>query len=166
MRPHPETKTIAEILAMDARRKSEKQIHEANGRKKILDFVAPFEKTAVTVEGYFFNVRQEGKEYCNCERADLHDVHMWIVESVGDPQDKSVVMELTPRWRAANSGWKVKTLTHLKNQHAHIRITGWLMFDQEHPEQLPNSTGKRGTLWEIHPVTKIEVFTNGQWQEL
>lgn len=162
----PESKTITDILAMN----SPTQLGEQNPRNKWtqanLDLVAPFEKTAVSVEGYFFNAEQEGKEHCNCERPDLHDVHMWILKTQGQPQNTSVVMELTPRWRAANPAWKLETLTQLKNQHALMRITGWMMFDQEHPEQLPNSEGKRGTLWEVHPVTKIEVFTSGQWREL
>jgi hypothetical protein len=30
-----------------------------------------------------------------------------------------------------------------------VRIRGWLMLDQEHPEQIGKT---RGTLWEIHPI--------------
>jgi hypothetical protein len=54
-------------------------------------------------------------------------------------------------------------------QHAKIRITGWMMFDQEHPDQLHVTQQHpiiRGSLWEIHPVTKIEVSSNGQSREL
>jgi hypothetical protein len=37
------------------------------------------------------------------------------------------------------------------------------MFDPEHTNHL----GKyRMTLWEIHPITRIEVFQNGAWIEL
>jgi len=36
------------------------------------------------------------------------------------------------------------------------------MFDPEHPDQIKKT---RATLWEVHPVLKIEVFQNGQWTE-
>jgi hypothetical protein len=32
----------------------------------------------------------------------------------------------------------------------------------EHPEQIGQF---RATLWEIHPITRIEVFTGGKWVE-
>ena len=38
---------------------------------------------------------------------------------------------------------------------------GWLLLDQEHPEQLLASGNRnkvRGTLWELHPVVEIEVM--------
>jgi len=37
------------------------------------------------------------------------------------------------------------------------------MMDPEHPDQVGKT---RKTLWEIHPVLKIEVFSGGQWREL
>jgi len=38
-----------------------------------------------------------------------------------------------------------------------------LMFDTEHI----NVIGKqRATVWEVHPITKIEVQQNGQWVDL
>ena len=44
-----------------------------------------------------------------------------------------------------------------------VRISGWLMLDQEHPEQIGKT---RGTLWEIHPITRIEVKDANGWREL
>jgi hypothetical protein len=38
-----------------------------------------------------------------------------------------------------------------------------LMLDPEHPEQLGKT---RGTLWEIHPVMRIEVRRGGRWGDL
>ena len=37
------------------------------------------------------------------------------------------------------------------------------MLDPEHRNHLGRY---RSTLWEIHPITKIEVFTNGKWVDL
>jgi hypothetical protein len=37
-----------------------------------------------------------------------------------------------------------------------------LMFDSEHPEQPSN----RATLWEIHPITAVEVEAGGIWRRV
>ena len=37
------------------------------------------------------------------------------------------------------------------------------MMDPEHPDQIGKT---RGTIWEIHPITKIEVEQNGGWVTL
>jgi hypothetical protein len=46
---------------------------------------------------------------------------------------------------------------------APVRISGWTMFDPAHRNHLGRY---RSTLWEIHPITKIEVFQDGQWIDL
>jgi hypothetical protein len=44
-----------------------------------------------------------------------------------------------------------------------VRISGWLLLDPEHRAHL----GKyRSTLWEIHPITRIEVFDGKNWIDL
>jgi hypothetical protein len=43
-----------------------------------------------------------------------------------------------------------------------IRATGWLMYNFEHHAQIAKT---RGTLWEVHPVMKIEVFQSGESKE-
>jgi hypothetical protein len=51
-----------------------------------------------------------------------------------------------------------------------VRISGWLMYDGQHPEQLPPGTPSqpptRATLWEIHPIMKVEFKQNGVWKTL
>jgi hypothetical protein len=44
-----------------------------------------------------------------------------------------------------------------------VRFSGWLLFDPEHKNHLGRF---RQTLWEIHPITKIEVSTDGEWVDL
>lgn len=56
-------------------------------------------------------------------------------------------------------GWTDAKLKDLVTQKCHVRISGWLMWDQEHPEQIGNH---RATLWEIHPIHLIEFEQNGQ----
>jgi len=156
--------TIDEILHLP----SSTQLGHTNPRSdwspQNLNLVGQFEKTGATVEAYLRRVRQEGKGHCNCERLDLNDFNMWIIANPNSLPAKSVVVEATPRWRGANPNWNLQVLQHLVAQHSRVRITGWLLFDQEHPEQLHATLKQpiiRGTLWEIHPVAKIEVFSNG-----
>jgi hypothetical protein len=46
------------------------------------------------------------------------------------------------------------------------------MFDPDHPPMMydpthPNAPGKyRITLWEVHPITRIEVWKSGAWVDL
>ena len=58
---------------------------------------------------------------------------------------------------------RLHTLKRLAQQRAKVRITGWLMLDPEYLDQIGH-TG--GGWWEIHPITKIEVFTGGRWVQL
>jgi len=74
-----------------------------------------------------------------------------------------VVAEVTPRWLAATHGWRLRFLKRLADQGARVRLTGWLMLDPDHPDQIGKT---RGGLWELHPVTTIEVFSGGRWIEL
>jgi hypothetical protein len=112
---------------------------------------------------FWVAVRQEGPESVNCHRNDLYDCHTWLSDSQGASKAQSFVAEVTPRWRASNPGWRLQNLAPLVNQGAKFRITGWLLFDQEHPEQIAKF---RATLWEIRPITKIQVSTSGKWIEL
>ncbi len=158
----PRTMNVADIERLPAPRAATRKKRE-RWPPSAARVVAPLEKEGVTVEGFLVGVRQEGKEATNCDARDLHDFHTWIVASAGEGKADSFVAEVTPRWRASNSGWRLKTLERLARQHARVRLTGWLLFDQEHPEQIGKT---RATLWEIHPVTKIEVFSAGHWREL
>lgn len=129
------------------------------------------EETGVEVTGYLAGVNHEGEESCNCSDKIHRDYHMWLVPSAGNKQSKSVVVELSPRlvanhptWPAlAQKAWRDGTL---------VRIRGWRMWDQEHPEQLHNRRDRQGklhhatraTLWEIHPIHEVEVQdAQGKW---
>jgi hypothetical protein len=37
------------------------------------------------------------------------------------------------------------------------------MLDPDHPNMVGSA---RGTIWEIHPITKIEVWKSGAWVDL
>jgi hypothetical protein len=82
-----------------------------------------------------------------------------------------MVVELSPRLLDAHPNWP-KLASKAWRDGTLVRIRGWRMWDQEHPEQLHNRTDKkrklhhatRATLWEIHPIHEIDVQdAQGNW---
>lgn len=121
-----------------------------------------------SVVGYVHDVKPGGIESCNCRARDAahRDTH---IELVLDPMQagggQRVIVEVTPRWRAMMAArgvdWSTATLrrSYLGRW---VRVTGWLMFDAEHANASENTApGRprnwRGTAWEVHPITSIEV---------
>lgn len=133
----------------------------SNWSQSDVDAVNQYEGIAVRTVGYIAGVRHEGTESPNCHALDARDFHVWLVPNQGDPRSKSMVVEVTPRVRDQRSGWTDSALASLTGQQ--VRISGWLLMDQEHPEQLGQT---RATLWEIHPIIHIEVNQGGSWQSI
>lgn len=127
--------------------------------------ISQYEGTPVSVEGFLAGAREAGTESCNCHgtEAALLDWHIWLTASPGEDRSQSIVVETTPRVRASHPNWTLPKLTRLVKAQQEVRISGWVMFDPEHPEQLKKT---RGTLWEIHPIMKIEVKQGDQWISL
>ncbi len=127
----------------------------------MLSAVGPQEKRAVQVVGYLLRVKLEGREATNCgsDKPDERDFHVWLANSPDDNRSDAVVVEVSPRVRALHKSWSLTNLNRLVRQRSRVRISGWLMLDQENPEQIGKT---RATLWEIHPILKIEVRTGGQ----
>jgi hypothetical protein len=69
-------------------------------------------------------------------------------------------VEITPRVRATHPAWTEARLDTLVSSQARIRISGWLMLDQMHPERVGVN---RVTLWEVHPIMHIDVQQSGRW---
>jgi hypothetical protein len=124
--------------------------------------IQPYEGVAVSVIGYLTAIKVEGAESTNCHFANSTEVdwHMPLVEQAGDAEATAVVVETTPRVRQVHTKWTPTSLAPWVKSGAPVRISGWTLLDPEHRAHL----GKyRSTLWEIHPITKIEVFRDGQW---
>jgi hypothetical protein len=119
------------------------------------------------VEGYLLLVRQQGAESTNCGSTAATEVdwHMWLASRPNDDRGtKSVVIEATPRVRAKHPSWALDAVQTLAREDTRVRISGWAMLDPEHPEEVGKS---RGTIWEIHPIMKIEAQqAGGGWREL
>ncbi len=127
--------------------------------------VARYEGIPVSLEGYLAGAKVEGPEATNCHAADTkdRDWHIWLTGRRGTDRSGSIVVEATPRVRVAHSGWRFSAVRNAARDGDRVRISGWLMLDPDHPEQLGKT---RGTLWEIHPIMKIEIQRNGRWVNL
>ena len=123
------------------------------------------EKRAVQVVGYLLGVKLEGREATNCgsDAPEERDFHVWLANSPDDDRLDAVVVEVTPRVRARHPSWSLTNLRRFVRQRSRVRISGWLMLDEGHPEQVGKT---RVTLWEIHPILRIEVWSARRWREL
>jgi len=110
------------------------------------------EGRAVSVVGYINNLQIE----------DDGDIHLWIGKRDAAMPDRFIA-EVTPYFRHRHSAWGFEELAKLKQQRTPIRVTGWPLWDELHPEELRVS---RATLWEIHPITKLEENVGGSWVSL
>lgn len=147
--------------------------------------IAKYEGEALTVEGYLYKLKVEsssasaahGGESTNCHFRLASDVdwHMALTANAREGEDVAIVVETTPRLRQQHPNWNTAALkpwtfmigsqpnTNYNAQK--VRISGWLMLDPEHQDMINH--GQRSTLWEIHPVTKIEVQdSTGTWIDL
>ncbi len=130
------------------------------------DAVNLYEGSAVRVHGYLTGYRLEIPEPPNCysTKARHKDYHMWLNETPGGKRRDAVVIELTPRVRVNHAGWTEDRLAALVELQVPVRVSGWLMLDQMHPE---NVRGNRVTLWEVHPIMNFEwQRPNGTWVSL
>jgi hypothetical protein len=59
--------------------------------------ITPLEQQGVIVEAFLIGVKQEGPETTNCRRQNLHDYHLWMVDTRDQTRAASVVVEMTPR---------------------------------------------------------------------
>jgi uncharacterized protein YraI len=152
-----------------------------------LAVIAPYEGEAVSVTGFVAKQRgiivenaqaSKNGEATNCHATDDAGVdwHMTLVKHPNDPKSAGIVVETTPRVRANGHPWTPDMLANAIANGDSVRITGWLLYDPEHFAQTTNydparpSSGPtvRATLWEVHPVTKIEIFDSGtgQWRSI
>ena len=141
-----------------------------------LAVIAPYEGVALSVTGFVAAqngiivedaAHSSGGESTNCHASDDPGVdwHVTLVHQPNDPKSAGIVVETTPRVRAKHP-WTPAMLSAAVANRDSVRISGWLMYDPEHFAQTTNydaakpSTAAtyRATLWEIHPITKIEVF--------
>jgi hypothetical protein len=127
--------------------------------------IAHYEGVPVAVEGYLAKAKQSGPESCNCHGADndMRDFHLFLTAKADGDRTRSIVVEPTPALRAKHAGWTLRNFNEIVREKKRVRLSGWLLFDAEHPEQIGKT---RGTIWEIHPLMKVEVKQFGMWTTL
>lgn len=128
--------------------------------------VARFEGAAVRLEGYLAGARLEIPEPPNCYARDAtdRDFHLWLTEHPHGRERDAVVVEITPRVRATHVGWTLERLARLVREQREVRVSGWLMLDQMHPELVRVN---RATMWEVHPILRLDVrSSDGTWVPL
>jgi hypothetical protein len=123
--------------------------------------------SAATITGYVRLVKPGGPETVNCMAKGVPnmDTHIELVPQKGDGETSVVVIEVSPRIRAImkqkGEDWSTDALEkRLKGQV--ITVQGWLFFDAEHANEAETTHpggahNWRGTAWEIHPVTGIQI---------
>jgi hypothetical protein len=123
----------------------------------------------LTVQGFLVHrVKQESDgsgESTNCHllNPDEVDWHIYLSDTAGlDDISQAVIVETTPRTRPLHK-WKKSDLDAVVNKNVPVRISGWLLYDFEHVNAIGT---QRATVWEVHPITKIEIQRNGQWVDL
>lgn len=119
----------------------------------------------MVLKGQLLQAVHEGPESPNCGTE--HDYHIFIgaidtahaqgahltKAQVRSRKKHSVVVELTPNIQDLYPAWGDRLQQELAGRN--VCITGWLLYDYEHPPQIGHT---RGTLWEIHPVTGIALL--------
>lgn len=127
------------------------------------------EGAPVVVEGFLVHkvkVENHGKgESTNCHLVGNNEVdwHMYLSDTAGlDDISQAIIVETTPRTRPLHK-WKKADLDKIVNKNTPVRISGWLLYDFEHTGQIGTY---RATVWEVHPITKIEVKQGDQWLDL
>jgi hypothetical protein len=147
----------------------------------------PLEKEIVSFTGYLVLAYAGPPETTNCASIDFHDWHLEMFEKpldhppqIGDPTP--IVCEITPRTQSAIYRDNVRlqalagfirapdlTIEPTGHPARKIRVTGYLLWDDEHNGKGDVGTSIRtigankyhqpwrSTAWEIHPAIKIEV---------
>ncbi len=129
------------------------------------DFIAQYEGTPITVEGYIVNLREGPPDPSNCSRSasSFLDWHLAFTKGPRDDRSQSILAEVTPRIRVQHE-WTMESIHSLLiDNHLAVRLSGWLYFDPEHPGDVGVT---RLTLWEINPVMQIHVLEGTRWVPL
>src|SRR6185437_5137424 len=125
---------------------------------------AAHDQSGVVVTGYLVAATFRPNETWNCRNARWRDIRLILADSPQPASTDTLFAVVTPAWQDANAAWDQPTLRKLAAARSKIRITGWMLYANDDAVDL---TRGRRTLWEIHPVTRIEIATtDGGWQEI
>lgn len=127
---------------------------------------APLERRGVVLEGWVQRML----------RAPDGDTHLEVTAIPRRPDSPDTVYataEITPQWTRRSARWSYEALfetlrpnrggeTPWPSGPRRVRVGGWLLYDFQYDAPLPAllaaGQSPRLTGWEIHPVTRIEVW--------
>lgn len=133
--------------------------------------VREYTQRAVSLEGYIAELRRSTGDEMGLLRWREGDIHVHLREtpqprcSLDGNRREQVVASVTQAFQPPKTGWSYTALLDLCERQARVRVSGWLLHDFEHVRDVGDL---RGSAWEIHPVTKIEVWEGGRrsWSPL
>ena len=127
---------------------------------------AGIERRGVVIEGYIKHML----------RAPDDDTHLEVTATppvAGGPM-AYVTAEITPQWHRGAKHWSFESLraafraaswggaTLWSDPARRVRLTGWLLYDFDFDPRRPDLTrepaAQRVSGWELHPVTRIEIW--------
>jgi len=123
--------------------------------------IALYEGSAIRTTGWVVAVRQGGPTPANCDSNSDRDWYLWISTGAGDVPQTALVAVVTPRVRAMRPGWTDFTMRRLVGQV--VRVSGWMVYDQEPPSFLIND---RASPWELQPIMHLETLYQNKWINL
>lgn len=130
--------------------------------------ISDLQGAPVAVVGFFshkINVETSGGgESTNCHLTgkDEVDWHIYLTKSSAQAISQAIIVETTPRTRPSHK-WTTNMLKPVVDSNTQVRVSGWLIYDWEHVSVIGT---QRATVWEVHPITRIQVQRNGQWVDL
>jgi hypothetical protein len=139
------------------------QRHRENWPGVSIAYAGEQERSGIRVTGYLVYAKESEPESCNGKSDSLRDYHIWISDAPTQDKSMGAIVEVTPRFKVIHPEWRLHYFKRLAEQHARVRVTGWLMWDEEHPNEVGHS---RATQWEVHPVTNVEVASGSGWRPL
>jgi len=123
------------------------------------------EARGVAFIGYIIRVTHETGDPSNCGSSlpRDEDVELFLAANPGERDPAKIILaEVTPRWRAVHVSWRTADLRTLAASGSRVRITGWLLYDEESWSELHGGTA---TAWEIEPTTRVQVWRDGNWTD-
>ncbi len=123
--------------------------------------VRAYNQRGVSLEGYIAEVPPSTGGTIHLHLRDARQPRCFP----GGPRQTQLVANVTPAFQPPKTGWSHDALFDLCRNQTRVRLSGWLLHDYQGVRDVEDG---RGSAWEIHPVTKIEVWdlTGKRWVEL